>query len=818
MKSISNSPHRRLVRSFAWGLACFVVPLCLAIYVLGMWNWDLSVPLIYSGGDDIWQLVLTKVLHETGWVLTIPSLGAPGVASWHHNAAAQTSALHSVLMLLLSPFIKDPVKLQQTYYLLNFPLICATSYIACRLLGVARLLAFCVGMLFAFTTFRLDELVYAFLANYFTVPLAIVAVIWIISGEFRALLEKTEGNLNRHSLAAIGGNKKFLLGLLFVALVAASDGYYSFFTLLLLGFALLVRIIKGDWRRPASLVPAGVYIATVLGVTLSLMAPLNAYKNTHLSEFYPNGVEDPSLIKHPFEAEVYSSTLKMMIAPVQEHRIKPLGDLGKFMVKTSDGARKFENRRTFIPLGTLCTVLFVATLLIFCVPSLRRDMLPGQSGDRLAARELSDSFLSLALFIFLCSIVGGVGTLVALVFPTIRAYERFPLFLIFLLYFWAAWLVTWKLRSANSGRKFAWLLLAVVVTVVALWDQIPRNVSKGSDQTRSKFLAERDFVKKVEAQLPSEAMVYQYPYSQYMRQNKYYGWGSFLHVRFYLHSSHLRWSNGGAKNSAADDWNLSVSELPLEKLSRDLEAVGFSGFMIDRGVLKDQEYDRVRSFFKENGYELMEDDVSKLGFVKLKNPGYRLQYDPSYLQAERIVVTDPAEVGKNGFADAVNGIGLTQLATGRQLEKGAIFTRIDHPEVFTKTSALQWSRGRAPISPLSEMSGNMVCNMDAGAESVTLTLSNQSDFDWGLDSGPLPIRIGVHVYRPDGTLENFDTGFRVGTDAYVQRGTSRTIKVPMGLLRQKLNFSASNPIVAQFAVLQESHAWFGEVKCSLPLQ
>ena len=149
---------------------------------------------------------------------------------------------------------------------------------------------------------------------------------------------------------------------------------------------------------------------------------------------------------------------------------------------------------------------------------------------------------------------------------------------------------------------------------------------------------------------------------------------------------HLRWSNGGAKNSAADDWNLSVSELPLEKLSHDLEAVGFSGFMIDRGVLKDQEYDRVRNFFKENGYEVMEDDVSKLGFVKLKNPGYRLQYDPLYLQAERIVVTDPVKVGKNGFADAVNGIGLTQLATGRQLEKGAILTRIDHPEVFTTVS------------------------------------------------------------------------------------------------------------------------------------
>lgn len=86
-----------------------ILPMVLGYYVLGLNHWDMSIPMIYGNGDDIWQLTLTKVLTDTGWVLSNPFLGAPEVASWHHNAAAQTSALHSVIMLGLNFFIKDPI-------------------------------------------------------------------------------------------------------------------------------------------------------------------------------------------------------------------------------------------------------------------------------------------------------------------------------------------------------------------------------------------------------------------------------------------------------------------------------------------------------------------------------------------------------------------------------------------------------------------------------------------------------------------------------------------------------------------------------------
>jgi hypothetical protein len=800
------------------------VPLLLAVYVLGLSNWDLSIPLIYRNADDIWQLTLTKVLHDTGWVLINPYLGAPGVASWHHNAAAQTSALHSVLMLAMSPFIQDPVRLQQVYYLLNFPLISITSFIACRLLGVSRLPAFCVGLLFAFTTFRINEMLYAFLTNYFMVPLALVAVIWVLSGKFAALVEEQECPLGwPQAIACLLRTREFVLGLLFVALTASSDGYYAFFTLLLLGFAAFGRILLGDWRRPLSLLPVAIYIFTLMAVSLSLELPLYNYKKTHWNEFYPNGIEDPALVKHPFEAEVYSSTLKMMIAPIPHHHIERLGRIGQWVVETSDGARLFKNGRNLVPLGTLGSLLFGVVLLLLALPALQRRVTCTLGDAKGAQPSLGEALLSLSLFIFLCSILGGIGTLVALVFPTIRSYDRFPLFLIFVLLLGAALFMTQKLQSSDQRGRAKWAALLLVITAIGLYDQIPRDAHKGNEQSKAQFLAERTFVHNIEAILPPNAMVYQFPYSQYLRENKYYGWGSFSHIRLYLHSHHLRWSNGGAKNSPADDWNYRISQLSPEKLIAEVEAVGFSGFVIDRSVVNNSEYETLRRIFISHGYKLLEDAPSKFTFVQLQNPGFQLFYDPMYREADHIVVTDSARLlARSELPNVIQRDALKRFLDSQQGKSNIVIRKADHPEIFVNASIMSGGLGQTTIAQLSDMHGKMNCkvepgNKDDGADTLVLTIKNESIFDWRLGDGSFPIRIGVHIRQPDGHLLQWDDGYRVPSSAYINQGTSHTIRMQLNTLPLSTEERGKGPLVAEFALVQDGNAWFGNINCLVPL-
>jgi len=830
MKSIFPRVFPQILRAALWTALLIGVPLALAVYILGLKDWDLSIPLLYNKGDALWQFIFIKCVEDTGWVLTNPYLGAPEVAHWYWHSAAQTSALHSVLMLGLSAFVHDAVRLQQVYYLLNFPLICLTSFLACRLLGISRLLAFCVGLLFAFTTFRIGVMLYVYLTSYFMVPLALVAVIWVLSGKFAALVKGQERSSGwRQSAARLVRRREFLLGLLFVALTAMSDGYYAFFTLLLLGFAAFARILLGDWRSPLSLLPVGTYILALVAVALLLTLPLHNYKKTHRSEFYPNGIEDPVLIKHPFEAEVYSASLKLLVAPIPQHHIRYLGRIGQWMNETSDGAKLFKGV-SIVPLGTLASLLFGIALVLLTIPALRRRMggttLNESWGSESAAASqlMGDALLSLTLFIFLCAISGGIGTLIALVYPTIRAYDRFAIFLIFVLYLGAAWFVTPKLQRAGRRGKIVWVVLILTVTVAALYDQIPNDARKGSKLTKATFLAERQFVQKVEAALAPNAMVYHYPYAQYLRESKYYGWSSFAGSRLYLHSHQLRWSNGGAKNSPADDWNFRISQLPPDNLIAEVEAVGFSGFVIDGTVVKADEYRSVLQAFANRGYTILEDAPSQYTFVQLRDPGFRLFYDPTYREADHIVVTDPARLARSEFPGLIEGEALSRFVNSQSQKVNSVIRKADHPELFSDSSAVTRGLGQSAIVPLSDMLGKFFCTVEAGPQSgsasdmLRLTVSNQSRFDWKMGDGPFPIRIGVHIRQQDGKLLRWDDGFRVPADAYIRQGTSHTFRLPLNALPLGAEVRASGTLVAEFALVQDGHAWFGNINCSVPLR
>jgi hypothetical protein len=687
-------------------------------------------------------------------------------------------------------------------------------------------------MLFAFTSTRINFSFYAFLSNYFMIPLGIVPLIWILTGRLQPQRDvRSPQEPGSSSVLQLLRSKRFLLGLLIVVLTTLSDGYFAFFILLLLCFAIFIRAVLGDVLRPARLWGPAIYVVVLLGTSLALQIPLNDYRRSHPEEFAPGGVEDQDLKRKAFEAEVYASSLKILVAPISNHRIAPLGELGARILGTVNDARRIPILRPTVQLGSLATFLFFGALILAAAWMVRIGDVSTSSSHRnfrlSECRAQLMTVVTLSFFVFLCSTSGGIGTLIALVFPTIRAYDRFPLFLIFLLYLGAGMLITSVLRSASPIKRMACSFLVVMATVLALFDQVPGNVAGHTPQARARFMAERAFVQNIAAALPPEAMVYQYPYSQYFTRSPYYGWGSFSHIRLAIHSDRLRWSNGASKNSPIDVYHTRTARLPLQNMLAEIEALGFRGIVVDRGFLSGPEYEAISSALtSRTGVTPTDDEQGRLAFWALPDRGYRLEYDRAYIEPERLVVKDPQKIDPARLPRVINADVLIALLRHNDGLGPITLERAVYPDLFVDSRTRLREAGDLAVVPHGDLKGDVLCssgNAPMGVNGVvTLTVRNQTDFDWRFGQGRFPFGIGVHIEKADGSMLLFDPGYRVPTQAVVPRGGEIDLQVAVSSLSLPASAASEPEFTLVFDLLQGNNAWFSSVGpndvCRVPIR
>ena len=787
-------------RKILTGMGLVVLPLVIAALTLQLWSADLSVPFFYGMHDDVWQYVLTKALRDNGWILDNAYLGAPDVAHWQYHSAAQTSALHSIIMKGLFLFVIDPILVQQIYYLANFPLITITTFFVARQLGSGRLAGLCAGLIFAFTTYRYNSMFFAFLANYFSIPLVLLPSVWLMVGGFEE--SKYNNVVNTGYVWLNSVRARIIFSIVAVALVACSDGYYAFFACLLMAFSGTVAVVRGQSVGRISIIMTIVLPALVVGIQLLLMIPLQLYKAANAGEFLVNGLPDPTLNKSPFEAEVYSSSLKLLFAPIIEHRIPFLGQIGEYVVGTSDAARLYKIISPVVSLGTVCSVAFIFSMLLLLAP--RREA----STDAGLVRQ---SLRSLAAFAFLCATAGGIGAIVALIYPTIRAYDRMPLFLICIL---AVSLALWVLlleRRSSSWRRWS-AVVTVVVTALAIFDQTPRWSGNRDPAIALRYKAEAEVVEQIEQQSPG-AMIYQMPFSQYLTDNQYYGWGAFSQLRMYLHSRTLRWSNGASKNSPVDQWHMRVSQLPVAMAVREVWAAGFAGILIDRRVLSTDQYDAMRAeVAREVGGPQIENDVAEQTYFALPDPGFRVVYGSDFKAPVTIVWTGEA-IDPRAVPAWISFAKLKEAAAE------AADSGLAETPVASLPDLIVGSPGDALFAAQAQLHGDVLCNgVVTSDDTIALTLVNRSQFGWSLNTGQNPVSVGVHILN-DGTVREFDPRWRLQSEAYVPAGGAALFEVPIAELVALPGTSSTD--VMQFELLVEGVAWSslypGNATCSVPV-
>jgi phosphoglycerol transferase len=310
-------------------------------------------------------------------------------------------------------------------------------------------------------------------------------------------------------------------------------------------------------------------VVAALGALLIVgISPALIYQHEH----GPN----PTAAKRPAqESEVYAGSLTQTVMPIPGHRINALARLQNRYQTSSLTHGEVGMQIGFVLSASLFGLLFV--LLARAVngrPALtRRSRLAGAAAAGLLIAFLFDTF-------------GGLGSLIAtLISPQIRAWNRLTPFLAFFaligLVLALELAMGWVRARAGTRARTIPALLAVLVGVVALWDQTSSSYIPDYQANAASWRSDTRFVGTLEQTLPKNAMVLQLPLHTFPEEP---GDGFMLDydlLKGYLHSTDLRWSYGAMKGRP-EDWTTPALSKPLPDVVRGAIAAGFVGVYVDR--------------------------------------------------------------------------------------------------------------------------------------------------------------------------------------------------------------------------------------------
>jgi phosphoglycerol transferase len=524
--------HLSARREAAFATLAAVGSLLGGIVFLRSWRGDLGVPLDYFGDVNLQHLLVKSVLEE-GWYFENARLGAPLGLELYDYPVLNGDTLNVLLLWTFGIFGAGSAAAMNLLYLLSFPLVGLTAFLALRLIGADRWPALVCSVLYALLPYHfIRGEGHLFLSTYYAVPVGAYLAWAIMVGD-------------RLRLGVV-------VGLSVLVGVASGSFYYAAFTLLLVVVATVLRFAGTRDRR--ALVTGGIVAGTLIAVSLVQLAPTLVYRAA-------NGSNDEVAQRFTFESEVYSLRMTQLVLPIDGHRVDALARLKqryteKFPPIDANAAS----------LGVVGTVGFFGLLVV---------VIGALIGRR--ARESLVGLAILALTAFLVATAGGFGTLIGVVFAQIRAWNRLSIFIAFF-----ALAAVALLLSALGRRVRPAVFAAVLVGVftVGVADQTSDAFIRPYEVLRSQWRNDEAFFSSLESRLPNGAQVVNLPYEPFPeppsgRQAVYEP------VKSYLHTDRLRWSYG-AMRGRPEDWAAANATRPAAELVPAAREAGFAAILVDR--------------------------------------------------------------------------------------------------------------------------------------------------------------------------------------------------------------------------------------------
>jgi len=549
---------------------------CVIYNRMSVESWQ--IPLAYLSnpmkGDVLVTLATTKAAsegHVWPFLFTnVPELGAPYGANWDDFPVTEKPLI--CLMGLLAR-IMGVFAAANFAVLLGHALAAVSFYAACRILNCSWPWSFAGALIFAFAQYAFGHgLHHITVLYYWHVPLCLVVSAWIIRGEGIKL-----------------GERRFIFALVVAFVTGVQNVYYTnmFAQLVLIGG--LVQAWLHGWRRALS---AAAVIGTMAGAFLLMNLNTIFYHLTY-------GGNEHAVVRNYRWLEIYGLKLVDLVIPPPDHRF-PL-----FAAWGADHLKELVLSPGEMPPTAYMGIVGLAALTWLVIVSLR--------GAIIHARLPLEALL--ILWIFLYANVGGINGIVGTVgIQLFRATTRYSIFVLCIVLMYAAN----RLSTVKFKDKMLVYGAAILVVLIALWDQLPPQVSQTDLDTTAKTMAsDRSFTEAIEKRLPPQAMIFQIPIMEFP-ESPGPGVGSYDHFRPYLYSHSLRFSFGSDKGRPLQAWQQQLGQAPFNDIVSRLESYGFAAMYVNRNAFGDKGDGLIKACQASGHNEIIESDQGDLFCVLLK--------------------------------------------------------------------------------------------------------------------------------------------------------------------------------------------------------
>jgi len=542
----------RLRRADFWRMLALVTLIalawCFAQNRLTLRNWN--VPLSFAG-DGILVYAQEKATVDGNYspfgYKTNPDLGAPFVANWNDFPFTEDLLWYAAgtVSRFFGLFAGASLMALFAHLLSGLSMFAVCRFLRCRWEW-----SFVGALAYGLAPYAFARAVpHLGLTYFWHIPLCLLVCGWC--GSRRGL--ETRG-------------REFWFAVSVACLTGIQNIYYANPFLQFLALAGLAQIIRGQsWRK--IITPFVIGAVTVFFVLVMNLDTI-VYQITH-------GPNLGAAIRTYQSVEMYALKPLDLFMPPPTHHLGVTRAIANAYANDPAKAVLFRGEIFYGYLG----VFGIAGLLGLGGTSVARILRRPSGPIPMEAGQV--------LWLLLYGVVGGAnGLLGQLGFMFFRCTNRYSIYILAIV---LSFTIKQLSRATQSWPRIATRTMAAALTIVILWDQLPRQVSQSQiDELDTKITSDRVFAHQMESELPPAAMVFQLPLMRFPEYPAPFKMTDYEHFRPYLHTRSLRYSYGDDKGRGREDWQFEMQRLPVADMIQKLEEYGFRALYVNRSGYADR--------------------------------------------------------------------------------------------------------------------------------------------------------------------------------------------------------------------------------------